>query len=138
MRSTLRALAVAVALLVMFGCSADLSKQLPEPVTLNADDYRPEITDVDRLLFSPKPYDDERRVQLAATLEGLASHITAGSDSRFLKGEASEIRTLASLAKHTSATVPRDHLEENWMRIRNNLFEDRSWMARSAADLQPE
>jgi hypothetical protein len=138
MQFTLRALAVAVALVVMFGCSVDLSKHLPEPVTLNADDYRPEITDIDRLLFSLKPYDDARSAQLAATLEGLALRITAGSESRFLKMEASEIRILASLAKHTSASVPRDHLEENWMRIRNNLFEDRSWMARSAADLQPE
>jgi hypothetical protein len=60
MQSTLRTLAVAVALVVMFGCSVDLRKQLPEPVTLNADDYRPEITDIDRLLFSPKPYDDAR------------------------------------------------------------------------------
>jgi hypothetical protein len=138
MQFTLRALAVAVALVVMFGCGVDLSKPLPEPVTLNADDYRPEITGIDRLLFSPKPYDDARRAQLATTLEGLASHITAGSESRFLKMEASEIRTLASLAKHTSAGDPRDHLQENWMRIRNNLFEDRSWMARSAADLPPE
>jgi hypothetical protein len=138
MQSTLRALAVAVTLAVLSGCSADLSKQLPEPVTLNADDYRPEITGIDRLLFSPKPYDDARRAQLGATLEGLALRITAGSDSRFLKMEASEIRTLASLAKHTSASAPRDHLQENWMRIRNNLFEDRSWMARSAADLKEE
>jgi hypothetical protein len=138
MQSTLRALAAAVALVMMFGCSADVSKQLPEPVTLNADDYRPLITDIDRLLFSAKPYDDARRTQLAATLEGLASRITAGPESRFLKMEASEIRTLASLAKHTSNSAPRDHLEENWMRIRNNLFEDRFWMARSAADLQPE
>jgi hypothetical protein len=138
MQSTLRAFAVAVALVVMLGCNADMSKQLPEPVTLNADDYRPEITDVDRLLFSQKAYDDARRAKLAATLEGLASRITAGSESRFLKMEASEIRILASLANHTSASVPRDHLEENWMRIRNNLFEDRGWMARSAADLQPE
>jgi|SRR5882672_2376766 len=138
MQSTLRALAVVVALVAMFGCNADLSKQLPEPVTLNADDYRTEITDIDRLLFNPKPYDDERSVHLAATLEGLASRIAAGSDSRFLKMEASEIRALASLAKHTSDSAPRDHLEENWMRSRNNLFEDRSWMARSAADLQPE
>jgi hypothetical protein len=138
MQSTLPRLAVAVALVVMFGCSSDLSKQLPEPVTLNADDYRREITDIDRFLFSLKPYDDARRAQLAATLEGLASRITAGSESRFLKMEASEIRRLASLAKHTSASAPRDHLEENWMRIRNNLFEDRSWMVRSAADLQPE
>jgi hypothetical protein len=138
MQSTLRALAVAAALVMMFGCGVDVSKQLPEPVTLNADDYRPEITDIDRLLFSPKPYDDARRTQLSAKLEGLASHITAGPESRFLKMEASEIRILASLAKHTSASAPRDHLEENWMRVRNNLFEDRFWMARSAADLQPE
>ena len=138
MQFTLRALAVAVALVVMFGCGVDLSKPLPEPVTLNADDYRPEITDIDRLVFSPKPYDDARRRELAAALEGLASRITVGSESRFLKMEASEIRTLASLAKHTSASAPRDHLEENWMRVRNNLFEDRFWMARSAADLQPE
>ena len=128
----------AVALVVMFGCGVDLSKPLPEPVTLNPDNYCPEITDIDRLLFSPKPYDDARRSQLAATLEGLALRITAGSESRFLKMEGSEIRILASLAKHTSASVPRDHLEENWMRVRNNLFEDRSWMARSAADLEQE
>jgi hypothetical protein len=104
----------------------------------NADDYRQELTDIDRLLFSPKAYDDARRVQLGAELEGLAARVGAGSDSRFLKTEASEIRILATLAKNTRATVPRDHLQENWMRIRNNLFEDRSWMARSAADLKPE
>jgi hypothetical protein len=138
MQSTLRALALAIALIVMFGCSGELSKQLPEPVSLNADDYRPEITDIDRLLFSLKPYDDVRRVHLAATLEGLASRITARSDSRFLTMEASEIRILASAAKRTSASASRGHLEENWIRIRNNLFEDRSWMARSAADLEPE
>ena len=138
MQSTLRTLAVSVALVVMFGCSDDLSKHLPEPMTLNADDYRPEITDIDRLLFSLKPYDDVRRVHLATTLEGLASRITAGSDSRFLKMEASEIRILASAAKLTSASASRGHLEENWIRIRNNLFEDRSWMARSAADLEQE
>ena len=63
MQFTLRALAVAVALVVMFGCSVDLSKHLPEPVTLNADDYRSETSDIDRLLFSPKPYDNARRTQ---------------------------------------------------------------------------
>src|ERR1700676_5768189 len=103
MQSTLRALAVAGALVVMFGCSGDLSKQLQEPVSLNADDYRPEITDIDRLLFSLKPYDDVRRVHLATTLEGLASRITAGPDSRFLKMEASEIKILAFSPQPPSA-----------------------------------
>jgi hypothetical protein len=138
MTSAMRTLAVTVVLIAISGCNADLSQHLPQPVLLNADDYRQEITGIDRLLFSPTVYDDARRVQLTAKLEGLAARVEAGSDSRFLKMEASEIRILAGLARNTRAGVPRDHLEENWTRIRNNLFEDRSWMARSAADLTPE
>jgi hypothetical protein len=137
MTSAMRTLAVTVVLIAIFGCNADLSQHPPQPVLLNADDYRQEITDIDRLLFSPKVYDEARRVQVTAKLEGLAARVEAGSDSRFLKMEASEIRILAGLARNTRASVPRDHLEENWMRIRNNLFEDRSWMARSAADVKP-
>jgi hypothetical protein len=133
---SLRALAVTLALVATVGCNTDVSQLAPKPVTLNADDYRQEIADIDRLLFSSKPYDESRRDKLASTLEGLATHITSGSDSRFLKMEASEIRILAALAKHTSASGPRDSLENNWMRIRNNLFEDRYWMARSAADVE--
>jgi hypothetical protein len=137
MTSAMRTLAVTVVLIAIFGCNADLSQHPPQPVLLNADDYRQEITDIDRLLFSPTVYDEARRVQVTAKLEGLAARVEAGSDSRFLKMEASEIRILAGLARNTRASVPRDHLEENWMRIRNNLFEDRSWMARSAADVKP-
>ena len=130
------ALAAIIALVGTVGCNTDMSQLAPKPVTLNADEYRQEIADIDRLLFSPKAYDESRREKLAGNLEALASRITAGSDSRFLKTEASEIRTLASLAKHTSASAPRDSLENNWIRIRNNLFEDRYWMARSAADVE--
>jgi hypothetical protein len=126
MSSAMRTLAVTVALVAILGCNSDLSQHPPQPVLLNADDYRQELTDIDRLLFSPKAYDDARRVQLGAELEGLAARVGAGSDSRFLKMEASEIRILAALAKNSLATVPRDHLQENWMRTRNNLFEDRS------------
>jgi hypothetical protein len=138
MSSSMRTLAVTIAFVAMLGCNTDLSQHLPQPVLLNADDYRQEITDIDRLLFSSKAYDDARRIELAAKLETLASRVTAGSDSRFLKMEGSEIQILAVLAKSTRASASRDHLEENWIRIRNNLFEDRSWMARSAADLKPE
>jgi len=133
-----RILSIALAFIVLTGCGSPSSQQLPQPVTLNADDYRTEITDIDRLVFSPKAYDEARRNQLAAKLQGLASRVTVDSDSRFLAMEAHEINTLAYLAQHTSAIPPRDHLQENWMRIRNNLFEDRYWMARSAADVQSE
>lgn len=134
----MRMLAVIFAVATISGCNSGLSQRLPEPVTFNADDYRGEITVIDRLVFSPKAYDEARRNQLATELQGLASRVTAGSDSRFLKVEADELRTLASLAQHIPAHAPRDHLQENWMRIRNNLFEDRYWMARSAADITPE
>lgn len=134
----MRILAVILALATLSGCNPGLSQHLAEPVTLNADDYRGEITDIDRLVFSPRAYDEARRNQLATKLQGLASRVTTASDSRFLTLEADEIRTLASLAQHTSANAPRDHLQENWMRIRNNIFEDRYWMARSAADVTPE
>jgi len=130
------ALAAITALVATVACNTDVSQLAPKPVTLNADDYRQEIADIDRLLFSPKAYDESRREKLASNLEALASRITAGSDSRFLRMEASEIRTLASLAKHTSASAQRDSLENNWMRIRNNLFEDQYWMARSSADVE--
>jgi len=133
-----RILVVTFGLVALFACSCDLSEHIPQPVTLNADEYRQEITDIDRLVFSPKAYDEARRSELAAKLQGVASRITAGSDSRFLKTEAGEMRTLAELARHTSADAPLNRLQENWMRIRNNLFEDRYWMARSAADLPAE
>jgi hypothetical protein len=138
MVAPVRILSIALALIVLSACGSQSSQQLPQPVTLNADDYRTEITDIDRLVFSPKAYDETRRNQLAAKLQGLASRVAAGSDSRFLAGQAYEIKRLADVAKHTSASAPRDHLQKNWMRIRNNLFEDRYWMARSAADVQSE
>src|ERR1700724_1558937 len=105
--------AVAVVLVSLLGCNSDLSQHAPQLVVLNAEEYRQQITDIDRLLFSTKPYDDARHVQLADKLEGLASRITTGTDAPFLKMEASEIRTLAVLAKNTRDNAPRDHLQEN-------------------------
>lgn len=138
MQASIRIIVVTLALGAMVACNYDLTQRLPEPVFLNADDYRQEITDIDRLIFSSKAYDEARRNQLAAKLETLASRITSGSDSRFLKMEAGEIRTLANLAQHIRANAPGNHLQENWMRIRNNLFDDRYWMARSASDLESD
>jgi hypothetical protein len=101
-----RIILVTFGLVALLACSCDFSGHIPQPVTLNADEYRQEITDIDRLVFSPKAYDEARRSELASKLQGLASRITAGSDSRFLKMEAGEIRTIAHLAQHTSVNAP--------------------------------
>jgi len=130
------ALAAAVAA-TLVSCSgdADFSDAMPTPVVLSAEDYQREITAIDRLVFEEKPMTEARRVALAAKLEALAGRMRASNDSLFIKLESLETRRLASLAKNLSPEAPRDALRNNWMRIRNNVFDDRAWFARSAADL---
>lgn len=116
--------------------SADLSEAASKPVILNADEYRKEISEIDRLVFAPGPFLDERSNALTARLEELASRVNAVSDSKFLALEALEIRRLEARARNFRSDGQAE-MSHQWMRIRNNLFDDRSWFARSAADLQP-
>jgi len=141
---TLLTVALAAALGSLWGCG----KSAPEPaakspeemlqiVILNADEYRQEITDIDRLVFDEKPFDKDRRALLAAKLGELAARVKAAKDSHFLEIEAYEIKRLADGSKDMPEKPLRSQLPNQWMRIRNNLFDDRSWFARSAADLEP-
>jgi len=141
---TLLAMALAVAFGALWGCG----KSAPEPaaksleetlqiVTLNADEYRQEITDIDRLVFDEKPFDKDRHALLATKLGELAERVKAAKDSHFLDIEAYEIKKLADGSKNMPEQPLRSQLPNQWMRIRNNLFDDRSWFARSAADLEP-
>ena len=118
--------------------NADFSGAMPAPVTLPAEDYRPEITAIDRLVFKQGPFDESRRNALSGELEGLARRMKASSDSRFIAIEALELRRLAEVAKKAPARPLSPMLADQWMRIRSNLFDDRGWFARSAADLAPE
>jgi uncharacterized protein (TIGR03067 family) len=109
---------------------------MPAAVTLNADEYRREITDIDRLVFVQGPFDASRRESLGGRLEELARRMKASSDSRFIAIEVLEVRRLAEVAKRAPANPPPQMLSNQWMRIRANVFDDRSWFARSAADLE--
>jgi uncharacterized protein (TIGR03067 family) len=102
---------------------------------LNADEFRPEITAIDRLVFDPKPIDGDRRTALAAELEKLAAGVRSKSQAPFVATEAGELRQLATYTQNYPETGLRSMLEKQWMRIRNNVFDDRSWFARSAQDL---
>ena len=113
------------------------TKETLEIVILNADEYRQEITDIDRLVFDEKPFDKDRRALLATKLGELAERVKAAKDSHFLEIEAYEIKRLADGSKNMPEKPLRSQLPNQWMRIRNNLFDDRSWFARSTADLEP-
>jgi len=137
-------LTMAVALGSLWGCGKSAPEQpakSPEEmlqiVILNADEYRQEITDIDRLVFDEKPFDESRRALLATKLGELAARVKAANESHFLEIEAYEIKKLAEGSKNMPEQPLRSQLPNQWMRIRNNLFDDRSWFARSAADLQP-
>jgi len=133
----------AVVVMTLWSCG----KSAPEPanspeqtlqmVILNPDQYRQEITDIDRLVFDEKPFDKDRRALLVTKLGELAGRVETAGDSRFLKIEAYEIQKLADGSKNMPEQPLRSQLPTQWMRIRNNLFDDRSWFARSAADLEP-
>jgi len=140
----IRLIVLAASLAALWGCgksapesSAKSAEEMLQVVILNADEYRPEITEIDRLVFDEKPFDRARRALLATKLEELAARVKAAKESHFLDIEAYEIKKLADGAKNMPEQPLRSQLPNHWMRIRNNLFDDRSWFARSAADLEP-
>ena len=141
MKGLILALAAGGALevLLLAGCrgNADFSDAAPTPVTLNADEYREEITEIDRLVFRDGPLAPDRRENLGRRLEGLAGRVKGARDSLFLAIEALELRRLASGTRDLPPDAPKTTLQNEWMRIRSNLFDDRSWFARSAGDLAP-
>jgi len=130
---------VALAVATLAGCQgdADFSDAAPKTITLSAEEYQPDIMTIDRLVFEEKPFGFERRQELAAKLQTLAHRIREKMDSQFLELESLELKRLAEMAKGLDPDSPRAPLQNQWMRIRSNLFDDRAWFARSAADLEP-
>ncbi len=132
-----RTLLLVLALTPLVGCQTATvsSEKLPEPVLLNAEDYQKEIVEIDRLVFAERPFDDARRESLTTKLRELAERVKGTSDARFLQVESNELKTLAEGSRHMPEAGLRTQLPRQWMRVRNNLFDDRAWFARSAADL---
>lgn len=125
--------------ILLAGCSgeADFSGAI-ETEILPAESYQQEIVAIDRLLFEEKPLGDDGIRALQTILDGLAKRIGEQKPaSKFLTIESLELRHLAIRAGRLSPDGTGLSLQNDWMRIRNNLFDDRAWFARSAADLQP-
>lgn len=128
-----------LSLFLLAGCKGyvDLGAYLPMPPILNADEYRPEITAIDRLVFEQSQFTETRRAALAAKIDQLAARIRKSSTSRFIAVEAFELKALAARYRSAAPDTFTVALSNEWMRIRSNLFEECAWFARSAADLEP-
>jgi hypothetical protein len=124
--------------LIVAGCrgNADFSDVAPTPVTLKAEDFQTEIVAIDRLVFGDGPLLPARREDLGRRHDALAGRVKSAGDAPFLVLESLELRRLASGTRDLPPDAPKATLQREWMRIRNNLFDDRSWFARSAADLE--
>jgi uncharacterized protein (TIGR03067 family) len=133
----MRSIALLLSFCALAGCQgdADFSGAVSGVRTLDPNPYRTVIVQIDRLVFDPKEYDAKRADDLGAKLDQLAARIGAIDDTQFMRLESLELRAMAEKARRTTPRESMDALQNNWMRIRNNLFDDQSWFARSAADL---
>ena len=124
-------------MLLLAGCNieADFGDAL-ETEILPAEEYQQEIVAIDQLLFREEALGAEGVTKLETTIEGLAARVRAHSDSKFIKLETLELKLLAKHAARLSPSASGAPLQNDWMRIRNNLFDDRAWFARSSADLE--
>lgn len=123
------------ALTLSCNVEADFSDAL-EIETLNADAYQREIAAIDQLMFAESPLGVEKTNALVAQIESLAMSIKSVNDSKFLKLESLELRALAARLKRLPPSRTAEPFRNDWMRLRNNLFDDRAWFVRSPADLE--
>jgi len=132
-----RAAASLLFLLALAACSgeADFSDSMPTPVVLSAEEYQADILSLDRLIFAAGAIDEARRAAMGDQFEKLAARVKKGSDSKFLLLESLELRAVAAHARLADGPRALLGVQQNWIRLRNNLFDDRAWFARSAADL---
>lgn len=133
------AFAAAVALAICCSnCSMDTSFTALANITpVDPERYHASITAVDQEIFTSGLLDDARRESLSSRLQALASEIDIHEGGKPVVHFASELRTLARLAERLRADLPIEdsQLQDQWMRIRNSVFDDASWFARSEADL---
>jgi hypothetical protein len=127
----------ALAALILGGCrgDADFGDQV-KVETFDADEYRAEIVAIDGLVFRETPLGVDGRRALGDGLSGLAQRVGTRSGSMFSMVESLELRLLGERAASLPTDATGASLRNEWMRVRNNLFEDREWFARSPADLE--
>jgi hypothetical protein len=132
----MRAGLILACLAVLAGCSgeADFSGAI-ETQILPAERYEPEIRSIDRLVFQEKPIGENGARTLEAILDDVSARVCTKCDSKFLRLESLELKLLAKRAGRLAPDGTGAALQNDWMRIRNNLFDDRAWFARSARDL---
>jgi hypothetical protein len=133
----MRPLAVLVAAALLAGCSgeADFSGAI-ETEILPAEQYQQEIASIDRLLFREEALGEDGVRELENVIAGLSKRVGAHSDTKFIRIESLELKLLAKRAGRLSPDGTGKELQNDWMRLRNNLFDDRAWFVRSAADLE--
>jgi hypothetical protein len=122
---------------LLSGCNveADFSGDIPTE-TLPAESYRSEIVTIDRLIFTEAPLGASGADELRKSFEGLSARVAAETHTKFGKVESLELKLLASRAGRLSPSGNAGVMQNDWMRIRSNMFDDRAWFARSARDLE--
>jgi hypothetical protein len=103
---------------------------------LNPEAYRAQIVAIDAILFEDRPLGEAERDTVGNTLLVMGRFAESDTTNTIAKTLGQNMRTLASLAKHTKVGTPLagSRLRQEWLRIRGSLFDDAAWFRRSSAD----
>ena len=101
----------------------------PAGNTLSPDVYRPQIVEIDRIVFQNGPTDAGGADDLTAAVDALADRIDSAHPSPLVAALNRDLRRLRPVLPSSLPVLQRD-----WTRIRDELFGDAYWYRRSSAD----
>ena len=128
------------AMLEMAACSMETTidaERLTASRPLDPERFASDLRAIDRDMFTSGTPDAARRTRLSDRLKVLADRVAMAGDDTLGLHYAGELRLLARMVEQRGGrtAIEDGPLQEQWMRIRANLFDDASWLARSEADL---
>lgn len=125
---------VVISLAALAGCKGkeQAKKAAPAAQLLPADDYRQEITTIDRLVFTDV-LDDRYRMMVVGNMAALAGRLDIPGRPAAVRERLHALRDLAVRISDRRLNAPQQ-VQAEWVRVRTSLFGEREWFATSTAE----
>ena len=130
------------ALACLGGCSIPSPRQLwviAESSPVDPEKYRAPIQSVERLLFRDEPFTAEVRESVSVRILRLQDELAVGENSALAIAFEGELTRLADMTRpRFGPGAEQTYVTTQWQRIRSSLFDDASWFAFNADDVDRE
>lgn len=121
--------------LLFAGCKENKDPKKTTPAAaqlLPADDYRQELTTIDRLVFTDA-LDDRYRMMVVGNMAALAGRLDVPSRPPAVRARLQDLRDLAVRISERRLNTPQQ-VQAEWVRVRTSLFGEREWFASSTSE----